>query len=249
MITIYTDMEALSHAAAELFVRESLQALESRGRFVVLLSGGETPRRTYRLLVTSPLRDQVPWHAVHFFWGDERYVPSEDPRNNARMVQQELLDHVPVPAAQIHPIPYSSSPRESAVEYGNLLCTFFAGGPPRFDLVFLGLGENGHTASLFPETAVVDERNLWASEVYVKEEDLYRVTLTAPIINQGALVVFLVAGAAKAQILFKVLNGSPDQRKIPAQLIKPLNGELLWLVDREAARLIRPDTAIYPNRV
>lgn len=238
MITVCTDIDALSHAAAELFVRESLQAIESRGRFVVLLSGGETPRRTYQLLATAPFKDQVPWQAVHFFWGDERYVQPEDPRNNARMVQLELLDHVPVPVAQIHPIPYSSSPRESAVEYGNLLHTFFSDGSARFDLVFLGLGENGHTASLFPETAVVDEKNLWVSEVYVKEEDLYRVTLTAPVINQAALVVFLVAGAAKAQILLKVLNGAPDQRKIPALLIKPLNGELLWLIDREAARLI-----------
>lgn len=247
MVAVYTDVEALSKAAAELFAQESLRAVVSRGRFAVLLSGGETPRRTYQLLAAAPFKDQVPWPSVHVFWGDERYVPAGDPRSNARMVQQELLDHVPVPAAQIHPIPYGSSPRESAVEYGNLLRTFFAGGPPRFDLVFLGLGENGHTASLFPETAVVDEWNLWVSEVYVKEEGLYRVTLTAPIINQGALVVFLVAGAAKAQILFKVLNGARDQRKIPAQLIKPLNGELLWLVEREAARLIRPDTAVYLN--
>ncbi|MBT1074437.1 6-phosphogluconolactonase [Geobacter grbiciae] len=205
MVAVYTDVEALSKAAAELFAQESLRAVSSRGRFVVLLSGGETPRRTYQLLAAAPFKDQVPWPSVHVFWGDERYVSAGDPRSNARMVQQELVDHVLVPAAQVHPIPYGSSPRESAV---------------------------------------VDERNLWVSEVYVKEEDLYRVTLTAPIINQGALVVFLVAGAAKAQILFKVLNGARDQRKIPAQLIKPLNGELLWLVDREAARLIRPDTAV-----
>ena len=248
MVAVYADMEALSKAAAELFAQESLRAVASRGRFAVLLSGGETPRRTYQLLATAPFKDRVPWPAVHIFWGDERYVPAGDPRSNARMVQQELLDHVPVPGDQIHPIPYGSSPRETAREYENTLRTFFSGGPPRFDLVFLGLGGNGHTASLFPGTPALDEWQRWASEVSVPEEGPQRITLTAPVINQAECVAFLVAGAGKAHILQEVLEGSPDPHRVPARMIKP-DGQLRWLVDRDAARLIRPDTSEYLNRV
>jgi 6-phosphogluconolactonase len=243
MITVCADSEAMSRAAAELFAQESLKAVQARGRFVVLLSGGGTPRRTYQLLASSPLREQVPWHAVHVFWGDERSVPSDDPRSNARMARQELLDHVSVPVDQIHPIPYRSSPNESAVGYEKLLHIFFSGGPPRFDLVFLGLGDNGHTASLFPWTAVVDELKKWVSEVYVEEDDLYRVTLTAPVINQAELIIFLVSGSGKAAILRDVLERSPDPHSVPARLIKP-DGRLLWLVDRSAARLLQSGTAV-----
>ena len=238
MITAYADMESLSHAAAQLFVRESHQAIHLRGRFVVLLAGGETPRRTYQLLAAAPFKDRVSWSAVHIFWGDERYVPAEDPRNNARMARQELLDYVPIPVTQIHPIHYSHSPHESAVEYETVLRTFFAGGPPRFDLVFMGLGENGHTASLFPGSPVLEEQLRWVAEVTVAEEALRRITLTAPLINQAECVAFLVAGAVKDHILQQVLEGSPDPRHVPACLIKP-KGRLLWLVDRNAARLLK----------
>src|SRR6266571_1822768 len=165
MIRIYADPEALSHAAADLFAEEACHAVESRGRFTVLLSGGETPRHVFELLAGKPYLDRVPWEGVHVFWGDERYVPPDDPRSNALMARGALLDHVPLPAAQIHPVPYRFSPRESAVEYEKLLRAFFADGPPRFDLVFLGLGTNGHTASLFPGTSAVDERERWVAEV------------------------------------------------------------------------------------
>ena len=158
------------------------------------------------------------------------------------MARQALLDHVPVPAAHIHPIPYRSSPRESAVEYEDILRAFFSAGPPRFDLVFLGLGENGHTASLFPGTSAVEERDRWVTEVYIAEQDLYRVTLTVPLFNRAALVAFIVAGGGKALILREVLEGALEPRRIPAQLIKPVNGTLLWLVEREAARLLRRDS-------
>lgn len=234
MVAVYAGIESLCHAAAELFAHEALQAVASRGRFVVLLSGGNTPRRTYQLLATSPLKDQVPWHAVHVFWVDERYVPSEDQRSNALMARQELLDHVPIPAAQIHPIPYNCSAHESAVEYETILRTFFAGGPPRFDIVFLGLGENGHTASLFPGTPVLKERQRWVSEVYPAGEGVHRLTLTASVINQAKCVAFLVSGADKATILREVLEGSPNPHRVPAGLISPA-GRLLWLVDRDAA--------------
>lgn len=241
MIKVFADLQALSHAAARLFAKEACRAIEARGQFSVLLAGGETPRRAYEILARQPLRDMVPWEQVQFFWGDERYVPPDDQRSNARMARQTLLDLVPVPAAHIHPIPYRSSPRESAAEYEDILRAFFNNGPPRFDLVFLGLGENGHTASLFPGTYAVEERERWVTDVYVAEQGIYRVTLTAPLFNRAALVAFIVAGGGKALILRKVLEGSMEPRRIPAQLIKPVNGTLLWLVEREAARLLSHD--------
>ena len=242
MIKVFADLQALSHAAARLFAAEARRAIEARDRFGVLLAGGETPRCTYEILARQPLRDLVPWEQVHFFWGDERYVPADDPRNNARMARQALLDHVPVQATQIHSIPYRSSSRESAVEYEEILRAFFGGGPPRFDLVFLGLGENGHTASLFPGTIALAERKRWVVEVSPAGEVMHRLTLTPPVINQAALVVFLVSGAGKSRILREALEDPPSPQLIPARLIRPADGELLWLVDRAAARLLQQRT-------
>ena len=239
MIRICDDLEALSHATAELFTAEARQAVKDRGRFCVALAGGGTPHRTYELLAQQPFRDLVPWQNTHIFWGDERCVPADDPRNNARMACQALLDHVPVPFEQVHPMICNGSPRDAAAEYEALLLGFFAAGRPQFDLVLLGLGENGHTASLFPNTPAVDEQQRWVAEVYVAEEGLHRLSLTAPAINQAALVIFLVSGYAKAPILRKVLEETQDLGGIPAKMIKPVDGGLLWLVDRDAASLLQ----------
>ena len=236
---VYADIRSMSEAAARLFTVEARRAAEAQGRFAVLLAGGSTPRAAYELLARQPLCDLVPWESVHLFWGDERYVPPDDPANNARMARQAFIDNVSVPASQVHPIPYRSSPRESAAEYEDLLRALFTTGPPRFDLVFLGLGANGHTASIFPGTAAVEERMRWVMEVYVAEEDLYRITLTPPVINRAALVAFIVAGEGKAPILRETLEGERKPRLIPAQMIGPANGALIWLVDREAASLLR----------
>ncbi len=239
MTRIYQDVETLSLAAAELFAAEARQAVLARGRFTIALAGGSTPRRAYELLARNPFREQFPWQKTHIFWGDERCVTAEDPRNNALMAYQTLLDHVPIPPEQVHPMVCDRSPQQAAVAYEALLRDFFPAGHPRFDLVVLGLGENGHTASLFPGTAVLEEQQRWVAEVYVADEGLYRLTLTAAAINQAALVVFLVSGSDKAPILRKVLKEAQDPRSIPAQLIKPVDGGLLWLVDRDAARLLR----------
>lgn len=235
MISIYPDYETLSQAAARLFLERAIRASEAGTYFSVALSGGSTPRRTYELLAEPPFRDQVPWNLVQVFWGDERCVPLDDPRSNAHMTFQTLLNKVPVPSEQIHPISCARNPERSAQEYETLLKGFFADQPPRFDLIFLGLGVNGHTASLFPGTQVLKEVKRWAAEVYVPEQNLYRVTLTAPVINKAAAVVFLVAGSEKAQVLYEVREGPFEPERLPAQLIKPEEGELLWLVDREAA--------------
>ena len=239
MIKIYPDTEALSLAAAELFAAEARQAVQARGRFTVALSGGSTPRRAYQLLAGEAFRELVPWQDTHIFWGDERCVPGDDPRSNALMARKELLDHVPVPPEQVHPLLCDPSPQEGAVAYEALLRAFFAGGLPRFDLLLLGLGVNGHTASLFPGAAVLDEQQRWVADVYVADEGLHRLTLTAAAINQAALVVFLVSGADKAPVLRNVLKEAQNPRSIPARLIKPVDGGLLWLVDRDAARQLR----------
>jgi len=238
MIAVYDDSEALSQAVANLFAEEARRAVEARGRFLVLLSGGETPRRSYELLAQEPLRSTIPWRAVHLFWGDERWVPQNDPRSNFGMVRRAFLDRVPLGEEQIHAVPYENSPHESALRYERMLRSFFDVAPPRFDLVLLGLGEDGHTASLFPGSAVLDEWYRWVCEVYVAEQDLYRVTTTALLINQAALVAFVVAGGAKAAILSRVLEGGSDPKQTPALLIEPAQGRLLWLADRDASRFI-----------
>jgi 6-phosphogluconolactonase len=238
MIRVYSDMEELSHAAAELFATVAQQAVQARSRFTVALSGGSTPRRTYELLAREPFRKMVPWQSTHIFWGDERCVPVDDPRNNALMARQTLLDNVPVPREQIHPMVCNGSPLEAAEAYETLLRSIFTAGCLRFDLVLLGLGENGHTASLFPGTSVLEEQQRWVSEVYVADEGLHRLTLTAVAINQAALVVFMVSGSDKALILRKVLKKAQDPRSIPALLIKPVDGGLLWLVDQIGTGLI-----------
>jgi 6-phosphogluconolactonase len=238
MILVYDDLEALSFAAAGLFVQQARQAVQDHGWFSVVLSGGNTPRRTYELLAQPPFRDRVPWPYLHIFWGDERCVPVDDPRSNSRMAHEALLDHVSIPAQQIHPIACAQTPHEVAEQYEALLQDFFAGQPPRFDLIFLGLGENGHTASLFPGTPVLAEPERWVAEVYVAEQEMYRVTLTVPIINQAAVVAFLVAGVGKAQILKEVLETPREAPQWPAQLIQPQDGVLQWLIDRQASSLL-----------
>jgi 6-phosphogluconolactonase len=235
MIQVYPDPESLSRAAAALLVMQANLAVAARGRFSVALSGGATPRRTYELLAATPLKDQAPWDRMHVFWGDERGVPLNDPRSNARMAQEAWLDHVPIPKDQIHPLDCSQAPAAAGRQYEAQLREFFAGRPPRLDLVLLGLGDDGHTASLFPGTPVLEERERWVAAVHLDEQNLYRVTMTAPLINQAAMVAFLVAGKSKAGVLQEVLHGPRDPGRLPAQLIQPQNGDLLWLADLAAA--------------
>jgi 6-phosphogluconolactonase len=238
MIQVFPDLEAVSRAAAELVVKEIREAVKDHGQFILVLSGGHTPRRLYELLSGDPFRDQISWDRVHVFWGDERCVPPDDPRSNERMAREALLNHVPIPHLQIHSVHCTRRVREATVEYEALLRSFFKDRVPRFDFVLLGLGEDGHTASLFPNTHVLDEHERWVAEVYPAKQDLYRITLTTPIINQAAMVAFLVSGASKARILHEVLEGPFEPSRLPAQLIRPTSGKLLWLVDEESAALL-----------
>ena len=214
MIEVYPDLESLSRAAAALLVEQANLAVAARGRFSVALAGGATPRRTYELLAAPPF-DRAPWDRMHVFWGDERCVPLTDPRSNARLAKEAWLDRVPIPGHQIHPLNCALDPAAAARQYEAQLREFFAGQPPILDLVLLGLGDDGHTASLFPGTTVLAETERWAAPLYVAEQDLYRVTLTAPLINQAAVVAFLVAGSAKAGVLKEVLHGPWDPARLP----------------------------------
>jgi 6-phosphogluconolactonase len=241
VIQVYPGLESLSQAAATWLVAQANRAVAARGRFSVALSGGGTPRRTYELLAAPPLADQAPWDRVHVFYGDERCVPLDDPRSNAHMAQTAWLDHVPIPPDQIHPIKCARDPAAAARQYEAQLREFFAGQPPRLDVVLLGLGGDGHTASLFPGTTLLAETKRWAAAVAVDGQDLHRVTLTAPLINQARLVTFLVAGSSKAGVLREVLHGPRDPARRPAQLIQPQNGELLWLIDLDAAAALVQD--------
>jgi 6-phosphogluconolactonase len=242
MLKVYRDLEDVSQNAAKILLEAAQMTVKTQGRFSLVLSGGNTPRRLYELLAKPPYREQMPWKNTHVFWGDERCVPADDQRNNANMARQVLLDQVPIPDEQIHPIASTLPPLKAAENYQDTLKEYFKSKSAGFDLVLLGLGENGHTASLFPGTAVLDEDRYWVSEVYVANLRMWRVTLTAPILNRARKTIFLVSGAGKAWVLNQVINGPRRPKELPAQLIQPQNGDLLWLVDQAAASLIQRDS-------
>jgi len=233
MMQIYDDGERLSQAAAELFADQASKAVAARGRFCVALAGGNTPRQMYHQLTLPPLREQIPWAQAHIFWGDERCVSGDDPRSNSRMARELLLDRVPIPGTQIYPMDCAENPEGAAGRYQSRLREFFQPEEPRLDLILLGLGKDGHTASLIPGTQAPDEKLRLVTELRKPGEDFARLSLTAPMINLARVVVFLVSGKSKAGILQQVRTGPPG--RFPAQLINPPGGKLYWLVDKAAA--------------
>ena len=241
-ISIFQDSAALAKAAADLMIKISKQAIESRGRFVISLSGGTTPENLFALLAKPPYRDQILWNKTFVFWGDERFVPSDDKRNNANKARTLLLDHIDIPAININPIPVDLEPDEAAKKYADIITKFFGKETPRFDLIFLGLGEDGHTASLFPGTDVVFENTRLVREVYVAEQKMYRITMTPLLINKARNIAFLVEGEKKAEVLKTVLRGPQQPDKLPAQVINPEDGKLYWFVDKKAAALLPEKT-------
>lgn len=239
-IIIFSDRAALAHDAARRFIDLGNAAIRASGRFAVALSGGSTPRDLYALLATPPFAAQIDWTHVHFFWGDERAVPPDHPDSNYRMAHEALLSKIPVPPRHVHRIQAELEPDAAAQEYEQTLRDFFgaATGAPAFDLILLGLGANGHTASLFPHTNVLNETHRWVAAEYINEVQMYRITLTVPVINAAHNIVWLVAGADKAQTVHDVLYGTYQPAELPAQLIKPEHGVQVWLLDREASREI-----------
>jgi 6-phosphogluconolactonase len=241
----FADAEAVSRAAAEEVVCRARDAIAARGRFTIALAGGSTPKRLYELLAEPPLREQIDWTNVEIFWGDERSVPPDHKDSNFRMAKLAMLDKVPVPAARVHRIEAERADRDAAAaEYQAEIARVFGvsatGEPPAFDLVLLGMGPDAHTASLFPGTIALTETTRWVVTNYVDKFTTYRVTMTAPILNRARCVMFLVAGPDKAAPLAEVLDGPPEPVRLPAQLIRPTAGELLWFIDTAAAARLNP---------
>lgn len=238
-ILVVANPDELCLRAAQEFVRLAGEAVRAKGYFSVVLSGGNTPRGLYLTLASDVYREQVPWSDVHLFWGDERCVLPDHPESNYRMACEALIHRVPIPKENIYRIPSEREDRvRAAMEYEQTLKTFFhlnAGAFPRFDLILLGMGEDGHTASLFPFTSALDETNRFVSSNYVEKLGVYRFTLTVPALNQAREVIFLISGASKAPVLREVLEGDYQPQRLPAQLIQPVNGRLLFIVDRMAA--------------
>lgn len=232
IIDVAADGDALARRVADWLVGRIAAA---QGRFALSLSGGSTPKRLYELLASSPYRERIPWQRLHLFWGDERFVPPEHPESNYRMAREAMIAQVPIPPDQVHPIPTVPSPQAAAAAYERTLKDFYGGEMidperPLFDVTLLGLGPDGHTASLFPGTPALDERTAWAVPVIgVKPEP--RITLTFPVIASSAAVAFLVAGGGKSSMVTRLRQGDPA---LPAARVRAA-GELRWFLDRAAA--------------
>ena len=243
-VQTYNDYESLSRATAELIAACGAQAVADRGRYLLGLSGGRDPRRTYELLASAPIAETVDWSNTHIFWSDERHVPHDDPESNYRLAKETLLDHVPVPASQIHPFPTDVEPRRAARQYDHLLREFF-GAPAEslrplddgttFDFLLLGMGDDGHTASLFPESGLIFEDRCYAAAEYVPKLESWRLTLTPAAINGSRQIVVLASGRKKAERVRKVLEGPQLPEKMPIQNISPRAGRLVWMLDAESA--------------
>jgi 6-phosphogluconolactonase len=232
-VRVFETPRRLAEAAAESFVEEAAKSIGDRGRFAVALAGGSTPKALYELLATG-YRSTLDWGRIHAFFGDERTVPPDHEDSNYRMAQEALLSRVPL--GSVHRMRGELDPAEAAALYEEELAEFF-GGPPRFDLVLLGIGEDGHTASLFPGTPALDVRDRWAVENPVEKLGTVRLTLTVPAINAAERVNFLVVGEGKAGALKEILEGDASPHEYPAKLIRP-EGGAVWMVDQVAARLL-----------
>jgi 6-phosphogluconolactonase len=246
-IRVYEDPAALARAAAERIVSLATEAVGARGRFSIGLSGGSTPRALYTLLASGEVAPRIDWAHVHIFWGDERCVPPDHSESNYRMAREALLDHVPLPEGNVYRIRGEIDPAQAAVDYEQVLHAFFrqpvglANLPqPRFDLLLLGMGDDGHTASLFPGTAALREQSRWVVENHVEKLGAWRITLTPVAIHAAATVVFLISGGNKAATLRAVLKGPHQPEKYPSQLVQPEHGDLIWMVDAAAAAQLNP---------
>lgn len=240
MLRIFKDKNELSEAAAELFLNAALNAVKNKGRFTVALTGGSSPVLLHDLLSKEPYASQVPWDKTFVFWGDERFVPLTDERSNAKMAFETLLNKVPVPENQVYPMWEDGMDAETfAAKYEQIIKDHFGKNPYEFDLILLGMGDDGHTASLFPGTEVLNEKEKIVMGYYLTPQSMYRITLTSPIINSAKQICFLTFGANKAKALYEVLEGERNSVQYPSQLIHAKNGEVIWMVDEAAAALLK----------
>jgi 6-phosphogluconolactonase len=238
-LEIYQDADGLADAAAQFFSRVAARSISSRGMFSVALAGGTTPRATYELLANTNLARDIDWSNVHLFWGDERCVPPDHPDSNYNMVRQALLEKVLVPNENVHRIRGELDPMEAAALYRAEIKSVL-GPEPSFDLILLGMGADGHTASLFPATSALEEDSLNVVAVYVDKLQSWRVTLTLPALNRARHLLFLVSGSTKAPALTRIQAGEP----LPPALVQPTDGEMIWMVDLDAASSVRQSEAL-----
>ncbi len=238
-IQVHPTTKELINSAAELFISIGSVAIQENNHFSVVLSGGSTPQPLYRLLAQDDMRHKLDWNKIHFFWGDERAVPPDHPESNFRQASQDLLTPLQILPENIHRMRGELDPHQAAREYQEEILGWFQDSPPHFDLILLGMGSDGHTASLFPETEVVSKKrsapDRWVAANWVPKLDAWRITFTPELINAAAAIVFLVSGPSKADPLCQVLEGPHQPELFPSQLINPSNGSMTWLVDQTAA--------------
>ena len=241
-IRTFTTPQEISAAAAEEVVRAANEAVNRDGRFTLALSGGSTPKNLYNLLATNA-RTALPWDRMFFFWGDERHVPPTDPESNYRMADETMLAKIPVAASNVFRIKTENPDAAAVAEaYEQTLRKFFQVQPgqvPNFDLILLGMGPDGHTASLFPGTAALKEKSRLVVANWVEKMQTHRITLTLPVLNAARCVTFLVSGTDKASALHAVLEENVPAEQYPSKLIKPSDGKLIWMIDRAAASQLK----------
>ena len=235
MIQIYNNTEEINTKAAELFIASAQKAIAEKGKFTAVLTGGTSPAGIYKLLASDDYKNKIDWNKVFIFWGDERWVPLTDDLSNAKMSYAALLSHVPIPSENIFEM-YAANvtPEDFAVTYEQSIRNVL-GNEGKFDLILLGMGDDGHTASLFPGQAVLEEQNKWVAAYYLEPQKMHRITLTAPLINKAEKIIVVAFGEKKAAALKEVTTGDYNPAVYPMQLIKPVSGELLFLVDSNAA--------------
>ncbi|ODS31212.1 MAG: 6-phosphogluconolactonase [Candidatus Scalindua rubra] len=237
-IHVYPNKEKLVIATTEQVINSIGQAIQENGLCNITLAGGNTPREVYSMLAANSYRDRVDWNCVHLFWSDERMVPPEHQDSNFRMVQETLLEHIKIPDGNVHRIRGEITPEQATVEYAELLHDHFKADSPRFDLILLGIGEDGHTASLFPDTDAVEECEQHAVAVFVPGLNTWRVTLTLPVLNAAREVIFLVSGSSKSDIIQRIMSIKQPAKDLPASMVNPKNGILHWMLDSDAVVLI-----------
>ena len=240
-IAIFDDKHTLSQNVAEYIMRIVKESIALYGRFTIALTGGTTPGEAYSLLGSEPIKSQIDWQRVHIFWGDERCVPQNNPDSNFYLAQEVLLDKIAIPKSHIHPMPADQPDRDVASQAYTVEMqhTFGTNGIPSFDLIHLGMGPEGHTASLFPHQASLHEIHRLVMPVSVPKPPPDRLTFTPPLLNAARNVLFLVTGSDKAEALHAVLEGEYQPDEYPAQIVRPTNGEVVWMLDRAVAQKIQ----------
>ncbi len=239
MLNIFATTEEIFKEAAAVFICSANEAIMQKGYFAVALTGGSSPEGLYRLLSEDQYKNQIDWTKVLIFWGDERWVPLDHDLSNARMSYEQLLDRVPVRPVNVFPMYRDGITAEDFAAVYNVLLKEMLGSDGRMDLILLGMGQDGHTASLFPGTVALDETENWVTAYYLEQQQMYRITLTAPFLNRARKLLVIAFGETKAEALKEVLEGPYNSRIYPAQLLAPSQGELLFLVDKKAAKYLK----------